>query len=135
MTQLFLPYNLALLAKEKGFNEPCFAMWQKNKKLWFAAKNQWLINFVIEPDKDTLEFQKINYPQNVLTINGKDLLINSTNFTAPLYQQIIDWFREKDIKIVELPATNPIKWAVIKNGEFKGGYEINKAIEEAFKLI
>ena len=32
MKHLFLPYNLALLAKEKGFDEPCFATYSTNDR-------------------------------------------------------------------------------------------------------
>lgn len=58
-------------------------------------------------------------------------------FTAPLYQQIIDWFREKGIGIIELPIKIKGKphWALVNKGAFLGGYEINITIEKAFELL
>lgn len=62
MKNLFLSYELALLAKEKGFDKDCFRVYSRNRKL----TNDELLN-----------------PNDNKWIN------------APLYQQIVDWFREK----------------------------------------
>src|SRR5690349_13095506 len=70
--QLFLSKELSLLAKEKGFNEEC---------LFF--------------------YNDIHYPgklmSNINNVKNSDCMSSTSNniILAPLYQQIIDWFREK----------------------------------------
>lgn len=91
----FVPYKLSEKLQNIGFNEPCFAMWQKKKTLWFAKKKEWLYNFELEPDEDMLIFHTQCYPNNVLRINDKIFLKESVNFTAPLWQQAFDWLLKK----------------------------------------
>lgn len=161
MKELFVSYELALKLKEKGFNEPCFAMYQKNKKLWYCNKHNRITNFVINPNKRTLEFQKEYYPKNVLTVNSEDFLLNCSNFTAPLYQQVIDWLDSKgfiiEIDFADTESSYGFQFTIC----LKGNYEYNdldmrhsakrkyyfneyfdnryncynKAIEEALELI
>jgi hypothetical protein len=95
MNKEFIPYEQALALKELGFNEPCFAMYQKNKKIWFCGKNNWITNFEIEPDDNTLKLHIEKYPHNVSLIGGEYFLQSCANFTTPLYQQAFRWFREK----------------------------------------
>jgi len=120
MEHLFLPYELAIIAKQKGFNEPCINCYNADKTLmqdgWYSTKRPCYNDGLIEECS-----------------------------SAPLYQQITDWFREKhNFNIAILKGEDTI------TGEFyycydggkhltkrcKGYYEaLNKAIEEAFKLI
>lgn len=132
MKKLFVPYNIALLAKQKGFDEECLA--------------------AIYPDGELIEqlFGKLRRSKN------EEMVI-----AAPLYQQIVDWFREK-YGILLLPAC-PIPPEAVKIKPeliIRGMYNIylyninwnpripsigvfsndwyeayNKAFEEAFKLI
>lgn len=62
--QLFLPYELAVIAKEKGFNE-------RNMFFWSIGAE---------------DFKQILWSQQYSRGNQID---------APLYQQIINWLREK----------------------------------------
>ena len=118
MEKLFIPYELSLLAKEKGFDEQCLA-------LYTYTKERILIKTFIKQDEANLFFGGIS---------------------APLYQQIIDWFREKyNIIIVINQSKQDNSWychinrnskceCAIHDIEFY--YEIyNKAIEETFKLL
>lgn len=91
----FVPYQESLELKELGFDEPCFAMWQKNKKLWFCDKNKWITNFVNHPDKDTLELHIKTFPHNIILIDGEYKLVSCVNFTAPTFQQAFRFFRVK----------------------------------------
>jgi hypothetical protein len=91
----FIPYKQALELKELSFNEPCFGIYQKNKKIWYCDKNNWITNFEVEPDSEILNLHIKEYPENVSLINGTYFLHSCANFTAPLYQQAFDWFREK----------------------------------------
>lgn len=130
MKHLFVPYELALKLKEKGFDEQCLACYNLDRYFF------------------------IRHIGNCL---GADDYTNNTNipddygiFSAPLYQQVIDWFREKH-KILVFADTNTHDWSchsptlhqkgkghirVTGTIEFDDYYEaLNKAIEEAIKLI
>ncbi len=89
MKQLFVPYEIAKLLKEKSFNEPCFA--------------------VIYPDGQIIEqhFEKLV------------LIKEEICYALPLYQQVIDWFRTKHIKIIESPQYG---WDIYVNNSDKGEY-------------
>lgn len=95
MEKQFVPYKLALELRNLGFNEGCFAMWQKNKKIWYCAKKEWLYNFKEFSNDEEQQFHLENYPKNVTLINEKYFFNSSSNFTAPLLQQAFDWFRER----------------------------------------
>jgi hypothetical protein len=100
MKNEFIPYEQALALKELGFNEECFAMFQKNKKIWYCDKNNWITNFEVDPDIETLNLHIKEYPKNVSLINGIYFLHSCANFTAPTYSQAFRWFREKyDLKV------------------------------------
>lgn len=113
---LFAPYKIALLAKEKGFNENCLARYIKDcGEIIFALSAQSTTN---------------TYYNNQNSIVG---------CAAPIYQQLIDWLRKKDVAIVEdLPTGN---FKIMKYGQ--NGWE-DKTTEDhsfywaltyAFKLI
>lgn len=126
MKHLFVPYELALLAKEKGFPQHIgsgLAAYDKTED-----GTEWLHTGGA-------------YPVGLLV--------------APLYQQLIDWFREKHLIIIT-PLLYSEKHAYISpdpnfifefaisdhvNGNSsiaknKDYYEsFNKALTEAFKLI
>ncbi len=67
MEKEFILYEQALALKELGFDEPCIAFYEKSKRL--------SIGF------------------NWLNEGGKNS--NLQECTAPLYQQVFRWFREK----------------------------------------
>jgi len=57
---------------------------------------------------------------------------------SPLYQQVVDWFRERDIKIVENPNFEYEIWLPNTEGVYGVKFDympLNVAIEEALKLI
>lgn len=70
MKEQFVPYEIALKLKEKGFVELCFAFYEADGEFKFN--------------------------NGTLTFDGKWVSANKNNIdycTAPLYQQVIDWFR------------------------------------------
>lgn len=69
MKNLFLPYEIALKLKEKGFNEPTLAHF--NTETEYGRSNP------------------------VITVWQKYDVRNLGELPAPLLQQVIDWFREK----------------------------------------
>jgi len=103
MNKEFIPYEEALALKELGFNEECFGMYQKNKKIWYCDKNNWITNFEVDPDVETLNLHIKKYPKNVSLINGIHFLHSCANFTAPTYQQAFRWLRDKGFAIIDRP--------------------------------
>jgi hypothetical protein len=130
MKKLFLPYELAVIAKEKGFDESCLG-----------------------------EYLKFREPKEIIFTNPTNKLYATSNsILAPLYQQIIDWFREKykiHIQIERVSDQNLLYYKCFLNINGHNSYAIesknnpshsmfaypdyysamNAAITEAFKLI
>ena len=113
ISELFLPYNLALIAKEKGFDELCFGYYYNNE------------------------------PNKIYPLNPLEKIQRSNNGAlsslAPLYQQVTDWFIKKNIHIFPMYFHNTKKYLYMVYDENKFSQTsyttMNKAIEEAFKLI
>ncbi len=82
MKYLFVPYNLALLAKEKGFNEMCFYHYNPNGVQIdkYCCANE-------ETDNTVCLLEIISYKYDNDWVE------------APLYQQLIDWLDSKNIHI------------------------------------
>jgi len=68
MKKEFNPYEQALALKELGFDEPCFAVYIDKTLI---IEDDWLYS------------------------TNQDTFIESSNFTAPLYQQAFRFFRQK----------------------------------------
>lgn len=120
MKHLFIPYPLALKAKELGFNDRCMAFYENTS-----------------PDQNniTISLTPVQW-------EGESRLLHE-ECNAPIYQQIIDWLREEK-RIVVYPEyvdcnsrpTWVIKWHNgLCHNEMRIYNDKNKAIEEAFKLI
>lgn len=153
MKHLFVPYGIALQLKEKGFDEPCFAYYDEevyNKEL--LSYNEFNLNIsggrniyhdgyhsITNSEIDEFgcfcEDEKTNEPYKI--------------FTAPLYQQVVDWFDEKHHIFIQSGVYSELgytQYSYLINrgdttnlqfkGEFDSRYEtLNAAIEEALKLI
>lgn len=124
LSKLFVPYKLAILSKEKGFDESCIA--------WFNDDRNIIFYPLLKGDSLGVRQQDLHY----------------THLLAPLYQQIVDWFREKHKICITVQQFDkwfadiediPFTKALIDGREnygFNNYYEaLNKAITEAFKLI
>ena len=125
MKHLFVPYDIALALKEKGFDESCLAFYYGQLK-------------------------KLEIGFNWLSEGCRNSLIESF-IAAPLYQQVCDWFREKHNIHIDVshwrkqPVGDEIWdncYQTFINGDagdvsiFRTYYEaLTKAIEEALKLI
>jgi hypothetical protein len=70
MEKEFVPYELALALKQLGFDEPC-------------------IKGYTEEYKELISFA------NIHTNTSVSRALITKPFTAPLYQQVFRWFREK----------------------------------------
>lgn len=122
MKHLFVPYELALKLKEKGFDEKCFGFYRDEGNLQF-----WNITYNCRSNSDCVK------------IYDSD---DGFGCTSPLYQQVIDWFREKHNIFIWVEKGDSFFHAFIKIKNKKERipsstyYEaLNKAIEEALKLI
>ena len=127
MKYLFVPYSIALLAKQKGFDEPCCMVYHSKKFVAIASG--------------------ISSTFPIPTINNK--MLGSKTVAAPLYQQITDWFRENHTMLVfadtiydfscHFPTLHKKSEPHIRvdgQVEFKKYYDaLDKAIIEAFKLL
>ncbi len=135
MKKLFVSYELAKLAREKGFNECCFAFYQIEQY----------------EDAPVMVDDDIEY-RNSGFRTCKNNEIPEHYVSAPLYQQLVDWFREKHNLLIlvsnvnkpeigmygydihRLPSGVITMWN--KEQSVKTYYEaLNKSIEESFKLI
>lgn len=110
MKHLFVPYEIAKQLKEKNFDDDCIAGYSVD-------------------ESHTIEFL-FKVSQVPIRKNSQMLYV-----LAPSYQQVLDWFRLQGVQIVELPNIELSKWEIYMHGESKGVHELNKAIEEALKLI
>lgn len=97
MNHLFVPYELAVKLKEKGFDEYCFAHYEVN-------------NNVIIKRAILKSSAQIYYNQNNINPNNQ---YGDRFCTAPLYQQAVDWLREKhNIHIEIVTGGHPKKYYV-----------------------
>ncbi len=97
MGKLFVPYELAVKLKEKGFDEYCFAYYDKNKILLSGGS--------------IAHSQRLTNLKNSNIKNGGKEFIDCP--TAPTYDQVIDWFIEKhkiQLKAVAMDFEGKVKW-------------------------
>lgn len=115
----FLPPYLSLLLKNKGFNEPCLASYKGD-----------VLSLVTNPNKNK---------------NSLD----PTEVTAPTYDQVLEWFREKHkihVAASSFPVYNDKYGYQFSRRGLTGGWmvdfsgktyydSLNTAIEQASNLI
>lgn len=107
MKHLFIPYELAVLAKEKGFNEPCIAVFSGNKDIYSLSN-------------PTSDFSTV--------LNQA----HSFSISAPLYQQIIDWFRNNHRFFIKIEQHQFSLWYFKLEHETINQYNINNIIDNNF---
>ena len=98
MKNQFATYEISLKLKELGFNEECLAF------------------FLMRNDLRIKEYKESG--------NKNSAFYNNTVCSAPLYQQIIDWFREKynihilvSGRLIDSPESKVYVWEIY--GDFK----------------
>lgn len=91
MQKQFVTYETALKLKELGFDEPCFGWFNEDGKLLQLPNVNvfWNCN------------NQIHYNCKLTTLFKKSRMLNMC--TAPLYQQVTDWFREKHNIHISIP--------------------------------
>jgi hypothetical protein len=100
MKEQFVNYEIALELKELGFNEPCLGYYYDKKLDHFALFG---------------------------VIEGKIITNKNNNvILAPLWQQVIDWLREKKYVNIEIRMNYP---------EYKYFYTIGNIGNETFQYV
>lgn len=74
MNRLFVPYDVAIKLKDKGFDEPCLGYYDPE-------------GLRVQPDYYNRENKNSLFPKPEIT--------NSPRVSAPIYTQVFDWFRKK----------------------------------------
>lgn len=115
MKHLFVPFEIARQLKDKGFNEECLAYWNADPFLKSPAFN------IAKP------------------------FVHEWCLPAPLYQQVIDWLREKHEIYISVNPSNGImifnrksenKWPYDGTDKKFSYYEaLNEAIKKAIELV
>jgi hypothetical protein len=109
MKKEFVPYEQALQLKELGFDEPCFAVYIDKTLI---IEDDWLYS------------------------TNQDTFIESSNFTAPLYQQAFRFFRENyGVKVISVGGDDSQKYSYLihlkDNTQVFGPFEKKDTYEEA----
>jgi hypothetical protein len=84
MNHLFVPYEVAVKLKEKGFDELCLA-WYNSKKTLYAKQQDGMGGYMS-------------------TMQNAEVKVEGY-CTAPLYQQVFQWFRDRHKKFVSIQYT------------------------------
>jgi hypothetical protein len=157
MKHLFIPCELSLLAKEKGFNEKCLANYSDLSYPTNDSGNDydtclclWMDCQMPHDEVRVLWIENKNadfHWHEGLYTRGEHSRCELTGETigAPLYQQIVDWFREKhgifiypDVRDQFLRcriwSKKPPHHPLCEPGNTPQE-AFDKAIKEAFKLI
>lgn len=90
-----VPYKMALIAKEKGFNEECLCYY-KPLKDWQAKDPEWTSKadngFLLK-----IKAQAFGWPIATIT---NSIFVDSPKFVAaPIYSQLINWLADKGMLI------------------------------------
>ena len=80
MEKQFIPYELALELKELGFDEPCFAIWSGFDENNFSVT-------------DTVRLFSSKFSIDGTQSNTSYINSTDNRVSAPLWQQVFDWFR------------------------------------------
>lgn len=127
MKEQFVTYEIALKLKELGFDEPCFGYY-KPIKSWMISTNP---KYNSEPhftgpnwcnaDMSFYFMYKANsFGDRTESVKNSQFTKAVENITTPLWQQVIDWFREKhSIVITIYDNTLEKKYAFLIGKEFE----------------
>lgn len=138
ITHLFIPYELALKLKEKGFDEECFGHYENESK-------QLIINFNNLP----LTEEQSKRP-SLYTISHKNSVLPQWAISAPVFEQVFDWLDKTHkirISLGTAKTSGKYRFDILQFTEDKwqGDYNLTsfydsrerniKAIETALQLI
>lgn len=128
----FVPFDIAKSAKEKGFDEFCRAAYENNTHT----------NTVVFLDYFETAVLTIEDVEKILEVlkTRPGLLKASKNSTfppwliaAPTFEELIDWFRKKHIRIVEsLDTPSKNCWVMEVDGKCKNKKLLSKYVSTCF---
>lgn len=98
----FVTYEIALKLKDLGFNESCLAAFRNDE-----------YNDLITLTEDVLDGDFI-------------IFTSGSNIKAPLWQQVIDWFREKfdyHVTYNVLESDGEVRY-IFKGGEYQSRFKV-----------
>ena len=108
MEKQFVTYEIALKLKELGFDESCFGYYTPMKdwmmkgkysdgKLRFHGPNWANVD-------NSMYFMYIvnSFGDRESTVKNSDFTKSITNVAVPLWQQVIDWFRDEHDIVIEI---------------------------------
>lgn len=98
MKDQFVTYEIAKYLKDLGFDEPCLGIYNGMQEIYCDSKIE---HFTSQ--------EKVQY------IFGNDKV---NVILAPLWQQVIDWFREKYNIFIDIQHQNGFFWYVIDSYNF-----------------
>jgi hypothetical protein len=130
LKDLFVSKEISIKLKEKGFDEPCLAVY-RGGSLYF---DKMICGYASDLS------EKTDFSTN--SDFDKNFLVNKTDknywITAPMKNQVIDWFRDNHKMLIQ-PQPNSNEYKVIGWGfgllKESTLTDINQAIEQAIKLI
>jgi hypothetical protein len=83
MEKEFVTYELALMLKQLGFDEPCFGYYESEEKIL-------IINFNNLPLTE-----EQNKRPGLYRVDNRNGILPQWAVAAPTFQQVFKWFREK----------------------------------------
>lgn len=113
MKEQFVPYDIALKLKQKGFDEPCFGTYNSFGD-FILSNSEYPLNKNSDKLYDDIWLKHIqkDYPEHT-----PDMLC-----TAPLWQQVFDWLREKhNLHVVIYKSGNTYAFDI---GDYSTGYNL-----------
>lgn len=146
MKHLFVPYEIAELLREKHFDEECLTYWELKDN--FDPYKGFHLRAIIQTTHLNSPYPGEEFYGDFFTgyKNSVKEMFNTEIVTAPLYQQVIDWLREKHQIFISPDNRSEHKLVFVwKKDETQSIRAIgsgcnpkaalNNAIEEALKLI
>lgn len=155
--ELFIPKELAILAKEFGFDDPVIGFFDIETDELYPSIQE--VNTLIEVFRDSKETYKNYCLDDSVFIDYNGYISFAHEYPAITYDQITKWFRDKyNLNLCISYKPNIKKWDYIvydlslngkqyvkfyskyykenPNREFDSYYDaLNKAIKETFELI
>ena len=95
MKEQFVTYEIALKLKELGFNKPCLASYYTDDERNYAKDGTYDCRQKIS---SSIDFDPFKEEFDNFYINSNETYYVS----APLWQQVIDWFKEKHNMYIEI---------------------------------
>ena len=105
MNEDFVPFELAVKLKEKGFDEECLAYYTSEYTLY--------TNKIVLCDDKYLEVAEIDYEECLRSYNTQKDRLLRTIVDAPTISQVLKWLRKERKLHIATGYSNVSKWRYI----------------------